>query len=116
MKPPSSGQKDDLERQVQYFKLHYPDYTIIKDIGSGINFKRKGFKTLLELGMQGKIKSIVVTHKDRLCRFGFELFETVIKQSSNGQILVLNQSQTSPREELCNDIISILTVFSSRLY
>ena len=110
------SQKEDLERQVQFFRSNYPNHEIIKDIGSGINFKRKGFNTLLELAMQGKVKSIVVSNKDRLCRFGFEFFEKVIKQCSNGEIMVLNNNKTTPREELCNDLITILTVFSSRFY
>jgi predicted site-specific integrase-resolvase len=58
----------------------------------------------------------VVTHKDRLCRFGFDLIEGIIKDHSNGRIVVLNQEKTSPEKELVDDLISIITVFSSRLY
>jgi len=112
----TSGQKEDLERQIQLFKRDFSDFTVIKDIGSGLNFKRKGLQKLLGLALQGKIKQVVVTYKDRLCRFGFELFETILKQCSNGTILVLNTNETSPREELCNDLLSIITVFSSRLH
>ena len=108
--------KKDLETQVEFFKCHYPDYEIIKDFGSGINFKRKGFKTLVDQAIQGNIGEVVVTHKDRLCRFGFEFIEGLIKQYSNGKIVVLNQKKTSPEEELVKDLISIITVFSSRLY
>ncbi len=112
----TSSQKEDLERQLLYFKEHYPDHEIIRDIGSGLNFKRKGFNTLLELAIKGKLKQVVVTHKDRLCRFGFELFERIIKECSNGELLVLHSDQKTPNEELCNDLLSIITVFSSRLY
>ena len=112
----STSQKDDLRRQVQFFKLNYPDHTIITDIGSGINFKRKGLKTILDLAIKGNIEQVVVTHKDRLCRFGFELYEGIIKEQSNGEILVLNHQKTSPEKELVDDLISIITVFSSRLY
>jgi len=111
----SAPQKEDLERQVEFFKREYPDHEIIRDIGSGLNFKRKGFKSLLESAIDGDIKEIVVTHKDRLCRFGFELFETVLEKS-NGRIVVLNHEKTSPEKELVDDLISIVTVFSSRLY
>ena len=112
----TSGQKEDLDRQIQFFKLNYPDYTIISDNGSGINFKRKGFKTILESAIKGDIEEVVVTHKDRLCRFGFDLIEGIIKEHSNGKIVVLNQEKTSPEKELIDDLISIITVFSSRLY
>ena len=62
------------------------------------------------------IEEVVVTHKDRLCRFGFDLIEGIIKEHSNGKIVVLNQEKTSPEKELIDDLISIITVFSSRLY
>jgi predicted site-specific integrase-resolvase len=110
------GQGKDLERQIEYFKLQYPNHEIIKDYGSGINFKRKGFNSILDSAIKGDISEVVVTHKDRLCRFGFELVERIITQHSNGKIVVLNQQKTSPREELVGDLISIITVFSSRLY
>ena len=62
------------------------------------------------------IEEVVVTHKDRLCRFGFDLIEGIIKEHSNGKIVVLNQEKTSLEKELIDDLISIITVFSSRLY
>ena len=112
----SSSQKEDLDRQIEFFRLKYPEHEIIKDIGSGINFKRKGFKTILDDAIKGNIGEVVVTHKDRLCRFGFELIQGIILEHSKGEILVLNKKETSPHEELVNDLISIITVFSSRLY
>lgn len=111
----SHGQKDDLERQVRFFKDTYPDYEIVKDIGSGLNFKRKGFKAILDSSIKGNIGEIVVTHRDRLCRFGFELIEQILSHS-NGKIVVLNREETSPEKELVDDLISIVTVFSSRVY
>jgi excisionase family DNA binding protein len=110
------GQLDDLERQVRYFTDRYPNHIIIRDIGSGLNFKRKGLKTILDEAIKGNIGEIVVTHKDRLCRFGFDLFENIIQTYSNGSIMVLNKTETSPQTELVNDLLSIITVFSSRLY
>jgi excisionase family DNA binding protein len=110
------SQKEDLERQVSYFKQEYPTHTIIKDIGSGLSFKRKGFSTLLDKAIKGDISEIVVTHRDRLCRFGFELIERILFQNGNGKIVVLNQEKTSPNRELVNDLISIVTVFSSRIH
>ena len=111
------SQKEDLERQVEYFTCKYPNHEIIKDIGSGINFKREGFNSILDSAIKGNIGEIVVTHKDRLCRFGFELIRRIIEGHPNyGKILVLNQEETSPEKELVNDLLSIITVFSSRLY
>jgi predicted site-specific integrase-resolvase len=105
-----------MERQVQYFRGKYPDHEIIKDIGSGINFKRKGFISILESAIDGDIEEIVVTHKDRLCRFGYELIQGIVEGRSNGKIVVLDQKETSPEQELTDDLVSIITIFSSRLY
>jgi excisionase family DNA binding protein len=112
----TSSQKKDLETQVEFFQRNYPNYEIIRDIGSGINFKRKGFNSILDSAIKGNVQEVVVTHQDRLCRFGFELIQRIIEQQSNGKILVLNQEETSPEKELVNDLVSIITVFSSRLY
>jgi predicted site-specific integrase-resolvase len=112
----TASQKEDLERQIEYFRIEYPNHEIIRDIGSGINFKRRGFNAILESGIQGDIEEVVVTHKDRLCRFGFELIERIITKQSNGEIVVLNKKETSREQELVNDLLSIITVFSSRLH
>jgi len=108
-------QKDDLERQVSYMRERYPDYTIIKDVGSGLNFKRKGLQRLINEAIQGEIEEIVVTYKDRLCRFGFELIDNIVRAHSKGEIVVLHQPCYSPQEELVTDLLSIITVFSARL-
>lgn len=110
------SQKEDLERQVEFFRRNYPTHIIVSDYGSGLNFKRKGFQTLVDRAIKGTLSEVVVTHKDRLCRFGFELYEYLLQTCSNGKVLVLDQKQTSPEEELVNDLVSIITVFSSRLY
>jgi predicted site-specific integrase-resolvase len=112
----SRGQKDDLGRQIEYLDSRFPGSRIIKDIGSGLNNKRKGLKTILELGMQGKIETLVVTEKDRLTRFGFEIIEFIIERNG-GKILVLNKDlQESKYQELVKDILSIIHVFSCRIY
>jgi predicted site-specific integrase-resolvase len=69
----SSKQKDDLKRQTNFFRVNYPDYDLVTDIGSGTNWKRKGLQTILDLAMRANISEVVVAHRDRLCRFGFEL-------------------------------------------
>ncbi len=69
----------------------YPDYKIIEDIGSGINFNRKGIKKIIDLAINNRINKVVVAYKDRLTRFGFELIEDIIKKYSNGSIEIINK-------------------------
>ena len=69
----------------------YPDYKIIEDIGSGINFNRKGIRKIIDLAINNKINKVVVAYKDRLTRFGFELIEDIIKKYSNGTIEIINK-------------------------
>ncbi len=76
------SQKEDLERQVQFFQGEYPGYEIIKDIGSGLNSKRKGFNSILDSGIKGDLEEVVVTHRDRFCRFDFDIFERIIQEYS----------------------------------
>ena len=72
-------------------KKLYPDYNIIEDVGSGINFNRKGIRKIIDLAISGKINKIVVAYKDRLTRFGFELIEYMVKKYSNGTIEIINK-------------------------
>ena len=111
----SPKQKDDLQRQVDFMRQNYPQAEVVKDIGSGINFKRKGLRSILERAMQGNQLTVISAHKDRLCRFGFDLIEWVIS-SNGGQIVVLSESQHSPEQELTQDLLTILHVFSCRMH
>lgn len=110
----SQKQKDDLERQRDFFRLEFPDFIVVEDIASGINWKRKGLKTILEQAMSGSIQEVVVAHRDRLCRFGFELIEWIFE--INGvKLTVLNRENSkSPDEDLTDDILSIVHVYSCR--
>lgn len=109
----SAKQKDDLERQRTYIESQYPGYIVIKDIASGLNFKRKGLVRLLELCKDGKVKRVVVSSKDRLCRFGFDLLEWFFRQN-NVELLVLDRTDKSPEQEFTEDILSVLQVFACR--
>lgn len=111
----SKSQKDDLQSQVAFLKAQFPSHELIIDIGSGLNWKRKGFNALLDSVMSGDVTEIVIAHRDRLCRFGFELFERVASKH-NTRIVVLNDSGLSPADELVRDLISIIHVFSCRIY
>jgi predicted site-specific integrase-resolvase len=105
---------DDLERQKAFFRSRFPHHDLVTDIGSGINWKRKDLKTILEQSMQGKISEVVVAHRDRLYRFAFELLESIFK--INGvQLLVLDEeTHQSSQSELADDILSIIHIYSCR--
>ena len=109
------SQSDDLASQVAYLQRHYPEAEIIKDFGSGINFKRKGLRTLLERILRGDKLRIVVAHRDRLARFGGEVIQFLVEQNG-GEVVVLDQTVYSPEEELTADLLAILHVFSCRMY
>ena len=111
------GQKDDLERQKEYMKKKYKKYEIIEDIGSGINFNRRGLRKIIDLSIEGKINKLVVAHKDRLTRFGFELIEDLIKKYSNGTIILDDEkeSKKEPKEELVEDVLQILNVYTAKM-
>lgn len=110
------NQKDDLEHQKQYMKSKYKNYEIIEDIGSGINFNRKGFRKIIKLGIEGKINKLVVAYKDRLTRFGYELIEDLIREYSKGEIIIENEKEDKePEEELVDDVLQILNVYTAKM-
>ena len=109
----SYKQRDDMERQKTFLSTQFPSHIIISDIGSGLNFKRSGFISLLEQIQTKSVRQIVVTSKDRLCRFGFELVEILCKQHGS-EILVLEQNDKSPEGELATDLLDIIQVFCCR--
>lgn len=111
----SAKQRDDLNRQIGAMREAFPSYEIVQDIGSGLNFKRKGLLSLLERTMSGAVDEIVVAHKDRLCRFGFDLIEWIINKNG-GRVVVLRDTSVSPQHELVSDILAILHTFSCRMH
>jgi putative resolvase len=116
----SAGQKKDLCSQrnaVEAFCLAAGKAIDQKfeDIGSGLNYKRKYFLLLMEMVETGEVAEIIVAHKDRLVRFGFEWFEKFCKDHG-AKILVMNSEALSPEEEMTKDLLSIIHCFSSRLY
>jgi len=111
----SSKQRNDLQRQVEYMQEKYPTAEIIKDIGSGINYKRKGLHSVLERSMQGEVIELVVAYKDRLARFGVDIVKQIL-EFNGGKLVVLNEVLLSPELELTKDLCSIIHVFSCRLH
>jgi predicted site-specific integrase-resolvase len=110
----SHKQRDDLDRQVEFLRNQYPTAEFVKDIGSGLNFKRKGLKTILERAMSGTNITLVVAHRDRLARFGIDLIRQVIEQNG-GKLVVLDETLLSPEQELTNELFDILDVLSERM-
>ena len=114
------NQKDDLQNQVDFLRTFCNARGMIvdnciEDFGSGLNYNRKKWNQLLDDVMDGKIKTIVISSKDRFIRFGYDWFEKFCLKFDTS-IIVVNNDALSPNEELVEDIISILHVFSCRLY
>ena len=114
------NQKEDLQNQVTFLRQFCNAKGMIVDqcigeYGSGLNYNRKKWNQLLEKVMEQKIKTIVVTHQDRFIRFGYDWFERFCEKFHT-TIVIVNNEELSPQEELVQDMLSILHVFSCRLY
>ena len=112
----SLGQKEDLERQKLLVRQKYPDHLMIEDIGSGMNFNKRGIRKIIKLGIAGKINELVVAYKDRLTRIGYELIEDIIKEYSGGKIIIINKKDDlEPEEELVYDVLQIMNIFVAKM-
>ena len=109
----SKKQSNDLERQLQFFREKYPNHELVYDIASGLNWDRKGLRSILERTMSGGISEVIIAHRDRLCRFGFELLEFIFKKN-DVQLYVLNKTTSDETTDLSEDIMSIIHVYSCR--
>ena len=107
----SQKQSEDLGRQIEELTKAYPKHTVIKDIGSGINFKRKGLRTLLDLVNEGLVREVVVMYRDRLARFGIDLLEYIFKQKGVKFLVHSQDASTEPEDILAADLLAITTVF-----
>lgn len=116
----SHDQKDDLNRQIEMLEMFCSangwSYEIISDLGSGMNYNKRGLKKLLNLIMEKKIDRLILTHKDRLLRFGAELIFSLCEAQNIEVVLINKGDQPSFEEELAQDVLEIITVFSARLY
>jgi len=116
----SHDQKNDLDRQAQvlenFCSANGWTYEIVQDLGSGLNFQKRGLKKLIQNICSGKIDRLVLTHKDRLLRFGSELVFSLCEQFGI-EVVIMNRSEESRFEDdLVQDVLEIITVFSARLY
>jgi excisionase family DNA binding protein len=112
----SKKQEHDLQRQIKLLTDRYPDHTIVSDIASGINYKRKGLTAILDKLFARNISEVVVYSKDRLSRFGFDLFEYLFKSFGAKLIVESNTTEKSSEEELAEDLLSVVTVFTARYH
>lgn len=114
----SNKQKDDLGRQIENMQMYLTaqgkPFKIISDIGSGINYSKPGLKELIKLINNSEVSKIVILYKDRLVRFGFELIEYYAKLNSC-EIEIIDNTEKTEEQELVEDLIQIVTVFSCRL-
>ena len=114
----SNKQKDDLERQVENVKTYMIakgySFDIVADIGSGINYNKKGLNQLIDMVVASEVEKIVVLYKDRLLRFGFELLETLCSKYGT-TIEVIDNTEKTEEQELVEDLVQIVTVFSCKL-
>ena len=114
------AQKPDLAKQVHALEAYCKQHSItvdewMSDMGSGLNYKRKQFNRLLEMIELGQVRRLVIAHRDRLVRFGYEYFEAFC-QRHHSELVVINGEAMSPEQELVRDLMAIVTVFSARLH
>lgn len=116
----SHDQKADLDRQDAVLSAHCLsqgwEFDVIRDLGSGLNFKKKGLQKLIERLLSGEVGRLVITNKDRLLRFGSELIFSICEHHEV-EVVILNKKEDATFEEdLASDVLEIITVFSARLY
>ena len=117
----SYDQKADLQRQVQVLELYCAEhgykYELITDLGSGMNYYKKGLTTLIQKILENNVRRLILTHKDRLLRFGAELIFSIC-EAKGVEVVILNKGEekASFEEDLAKDVLEIITVFSARLY
>ena len=116
----SADQKKDLERQKTVLEMYCAaqgwNFELISDLGSGMNYRKKGLQSLQQKLLNGKIERLVITHKDRLLRFGAELIFSVCEMKGVEVVIVNKGEEASFEEDLAKDVLEIITVFSARLY
>jgi predicted site-specific integrase-resolvase len=113
-------QKPDLERQTKVLEKYSTDNQLINieyinDIGSGLNYKKKGLNKLIKLILNNEVDKLIITHKDRLLRFGSDLLISIANQF-NVETVILNNETKTFEQELSSDVLEIITVFSAKLY
>ncbi len=118
----TNSQRDDLERQIEFLRSRFPEAELLSDVGSGLNFRRRRFLAILDRILTGDVQRLVVAHRDRLVRFGFELVKWICERTGCEFVVLYDGKDAlawrlySPEQELVADMLSIIHCFSSRLY
>lgn len=115
----TNEQKEDLKRQVQMIENYCSSkgyvFEVISDLGSGLNYNKRGLIKLIELIEEDKLERLVISYKDRLLRFGSEIIFKLC-EIHNVEVIIINQTENTFESELVDDVLSIITVYSSKLY
>ncbi len=113
----SKSQINDLMRQKNVMIKNFPKYKLIEDIGSGLNLNKRGIRKIIDYAIGGRINKLIIAHKDRLIRFGYDLIEDLIKKYSNGKIIILdkNTKKRKPEEELAFDVLQLMNVYVTKM-
>lgn len=104
-----------LRTQLATLSAKYPDHRVISDCASGLNYQRRGLQEILQLAFAKRLRVVRVSHKDRLCRFGFDLIEYILK-AHGAKIVVEADDSYTAEEDLAHDVMSVITVFGARLH
>ncbi len=115
-----AAQRADLANQAQALEVYCQQHALkvdewMQDIGSGLDYKRKQFNRLMEMVELGQVRRLIIAHRDRLVRFGYGYFEAFC-QRHHTELVVIDGETFSPEQELVQDLVAILTVFSARLH
>jgi predicted site-specific integrase-resolvase len=112
----SLQQKDDLNRQINVLKENCPNHELITDIASGIKMNRRGLLKIIDYALNNRLNEVVVVHRDRLTRFGYDLINYIITTKSHGTIKILNEkARKEPKEEMVDDILQIMNIFVAKI-
>ena len=112
----SAKQKNDLKHQIKFVKQKFPNYKIIKDIGSGFNFERRGFISILERVIRGNVEEIVIAHHDRLTRIGFSLILFICQHFNTKLTVLSDKDDRTPESEFNDEFISVITYYTAKFY
>ena len=117
----SSKQKNELNHQMEFLYNYaaskgYKIGNLYSDIGSGLNYKRQNWNRMIDDCIEGKVNKIIISYRDRFVRFGFEWFEYFLRNKYGVEIEVVENKLTTPEEEIVEDLITIIHLFSSRVY
>lgn len=112
----NTKQSEQLDAQIAHLQSKYPQHEVYQDVASGLNYKRPAFNKILDLCMEGKVREVCVTHKDRLCRFSYDLVKSLLKRTDTKISVHTYEAGESIAAELADDIMSVVAVFGTKVH